>query len=162
MQAHAGRYKVDPKRIALIGGSAGGYLVSMAGARGKVKPRAVIAFYAVHDFAQRVRDAGKVNENQRAFFGLNDLQSAKWNEVSPVNLVRAGMPPYLLIHGTGDEQVPFAQSERMCAAMQKAGASCELFKVENAGHGVNGWEKNPDLLRYKPRLTEWLREALKP
>ncbi len=162
VQANAGRYKIDPKRMALIGGSAGGYLVSMAGARGKVKPRAVVAFYAVHDFAKRVRDAGKVNENQEGFFGLTDIRSPRWGEVSPVNLVHAGLPPYLLIHGTRDEQVPFAQSELMCAAIKKAGASCELFSVENGGHGVNGWEKDPDLLRYKPRLTEWLREALKP
>jgi len=162
VQANASRYKVDPQRIALIGGSAGGYLVSMAGARGKIKPRAVVAFYAVHDFAARVRDAGRVNENQQQFFGLTDPRSPQWSALSPVTLVHAGMPPYLLIHGASDQQVPPAQSEAMCAAMRKAGASCELFRVENAGHGVNGWEKNPELLRYKPRLTEWLREVLKP
>src|SRR6201997_2891003 len=52
VKANAAKYKVDPRRIALLGESAGGHLVSYVGARNRPESRvaAVISMYGVHDF----------------------------------------------------------------------------------------------------------------
>ena len=43
------------------------------------------------------------------------------HDASPINHVGPGMPPYLLIHGTKDEAVPYDQSPHMCDKMKEAG-----------------------------------------
>jgi acetyl esterase len=75
--------------------------------------------------------------------------------------VRRGMPPFLLIHGTADTLVPFEQSKTMCARIREAGASCELYPVAGAGHGIRWWESNPAMARpYKQEMVRWLKERL--
>ena len=59
------------------------------------------------------------------------------------------MPPYLLIHGDKDFNVPIEQSERMLEIMKKAGARCELIRVEGGGHGFGAWDKDPAMAGYR-------------
>ena len=82
-------------------------------------------------------------------------------QLSPINSIRASMPPFLFIHGTADLLVPFAQSSEMCNRMHQAGASCELYPVEGGGHGIQWWESSPKLATpYKRKIIEWLRQEL--
>jgi acetyl esterase len=82
-------------------------------------------------------------------------------QLSPINSIRSGMPPFLLIHGTADSMVPFSQSREMCDRMQHAGASCELYPVVGGGHGMRWWESSPKLaIAYKQKMIEWLRQEL--
>jgi dipeptidyl aminopeptidase/acylaminoacyl peptidase len=71
------------------------------------------------------------------------------------------MPPYLLIHGTKDAAVPYQLSVSMCDKMKRAGASCEVFTVQDAPHGVGPWEKNPAFQGYKKKMVEWLQATLR-
>ena len=48
----------------------------------------------------------------------------------------------------------------MCDKMKRAGASCEVFTVEDAPHGVGPWEKNPAFQGYKKKMVEWLQATL--
>jgi acetyl esterase/lipase len=165
VRAHAKQYKVDTKRLALVGESAGGHLVSLVGARygRKLGLAAVVPFYAPHDMEYRARSAKQVSDPVKSFFGvteLNEAAFARLREASPITYVRRDMPPYLLIHGTKDEQVPYEQSPRMCDKMNQAGARCELFPVEGAPHGIGPWEKNPAFQAYKQKLIEWLKQTL--
>jgi dipeptidyl aminopeptidase/acylaminoacyl peptidase len=81
--------------------------------------------------------------------------------LSPIEKVRPGMPPFLLIHGTADVLVPFAQSRAMCIKMQSAGASCDLFRVPGGVHGIRRWEGNPEIsMPYKKEMIRWLNEQL--
>jgi acetyl esterase len=152
VQANAQNFGVDPQRIALMGESAGGHLVSLVGARGKVRVKTVIAFYGVHDIPLVDQQRGQRSKNLTQFLG-----SAEPRDASSITFVNKDMPPYLLIHGTADKTVPFAQSTVMCDRMAAAGARCELFPVAGAGHGVEGWEKNPAWLAYKARIVAWLK-----
>ncbi len=166
VRAHAKEYKVDTKRLALVGESAGGHLVSYVGARygRKLGLAAVVPFYAPHDMEYRARVSKQVSDPVKSFFGVTELNEAgfgKLREASPITYVSRNMPPFLLIHGTKDEQVPYEQSPRMCEKMKQAGARCELFTVEGAPHGIGPWEKNPAFQAYKQKLVEWLKQTLK-
>jgi dipeptidyl aminopeptidase/acylaminoacyl peptidase len=82
-------------------------------------------------------------------------------QLSPVNNVRADMPPFLFIHGTADALVPFEQSTEMCTRMKAAGASCEVYPVKGAGHGIRWWESDSSLSTgYKRKMVEWLTAQL--
>lgn len=163
MKAHAAEFKADPGRIALIGESAGGYLVSLVGARAGADTRvaAVVPFYAPHDLESRVRESETKPTWVEALFGIKGLDDAAWvalRDASPITQVRAGMPPYLLIHGTRDDKVPFDQSLKFQEKMRAAGNACELIAVEGGAHGMGGWEKiDPG---YKDKLVAWLRATL--
>ena len=165
VRAHAREYKVDAKRIALMGESAGGHLVSFVGAQNKPTSRvaAVVSFYGPHDLEARAVQQGKLSDSVKAFLGLTELNDEtlrSLREASPITYVHKGMPPLLLIHGAKDLLVPYDQSVKMCDKMKQAGAACEVFTIEGAGHGVGGWEKNPAYQAYKDKMVEWLKKTL--
>jgi dipeptidyl aminopeptidase/acylaminoacyl peptidase len=79
---------------------------------------------------------------------------------SPITYIHADMPPFLFIQGTNDEQVPYEQSPRMCEAMKKAGARCDVITVEGGRHGMGNWDGDPAKAHWKPDMTEWLKKVL--
>lgn len=164
VRANAKEYKVDVGRIALIGESAGGHLVSWVGAEGKGDSAvaAVVPFYAPHDLVFQVERRGELGPSMTALLGLtelNDAARAKLRAASPSSRVHAGMPPYLLIHGDADAQVPYEQSPRFQKQMQAAGNRCDLIKVSGGAHGMGKWkEQGSD---YQEQLIAWLRNVLK-
>ncbi len=164
VKAHAKEYKVDVNRIALIGESAGGHLVSYVGTANHPEARvaAVVPFYAPHDLESRIRESGKVSKSMTAFLGVtevNDESLRRLHEASPFFQVKKGLPPFLLIHGTKDEQVPYEQSVRMQEKMKAAGNVCDFFTIEGGIHGMGGWEKiHPE---YKDQMIAWLKEVMK-
>jgi acetyl esterase len=166
VRKNAAKYKVDPARIALAGESAGGHLVSFAGAQPGPDSRvaAVVSFYGPHDFTFRAEEFKTVPPMIEAFTGVSDLDPEglkRLRQASPATFVSKAMPPYLLIHGTADATVPYAQSVEMCQSMEKAGASCELYTVEGAGHGVGSWENETRWQAYKAKMVEWLKARLR-
>ncbi len=77
------------------------------------------------------------------FFGVDgydEASFAKLKAISPLYAVHKGMPPFLEIHGTRDDQVPYEQSTLMCEAMHKVGARCDIITVEAGGHGMGSWK----------------------
>jgi acetyl esterase len=163
---HAAEYRVDPDKIALIGASAGGHLASMAALNpapgGAVA--AVVAFYSPSDLASLARTSTLIPESIRNAVKGNlsgDLVMAGLNAFSPIRHVSASAPPFLLIHGTDDDIVPIAQSERFCEALRTAGASCELYRVDGAGHGIGNWQSQR-LTDYQPHMIHWLKQTLAP
>jgi alpha-L-fucosidase 2 len=162
VKKNARRYKVDERRIVLIGESAGGHLVSFAGTRDKSGVNAVVSFYGIHDFISRAVKLSGVSDTTEAFLGVGRLTSntaALFRAASPITHVRKGMPPFLLIHGTQDKSVPYDQSVEMCQAIKQTGGRCDLVTLE-AGHGMDHWEPDPSLHWYKTRMIQWLREVL--
>jgi alpha-L-fucosidase 2 len=165
VKSHASQYHVDPKRLALIGESAGGHLVSQAGAspRPELRVAAVVSMYGVHDFVSAAVEWKPLPHEALDLFGIAAVDARTVSRLiagSPVMLVRPDMPPYLLLHGTKDEDVPYEQSVEMCAAMKAAGAHCELIPLEGAPHGMDHWEPHPEYLWYKKAITDWLRKTL--
>lgn len=169
VKAHAREYKVDVRRIALVGESAGGHLVGFVGARDgkKLGLAAVVPFYGPHDLAGIVQEAEKAGrpivpiQQLLGFEKVDDAALRLLREASPISHVTRGLPPFLLIHGSADQTVDYQQSVRMCERLRAAGDSCELYTVEGAPHGVGAWEKNPAFQGYKVKLVEWLKAVMK-
>ena len=178
LKANAGTYHVDTSKIALIGESAGGFLVNYAGTHEtpETRLRAVVDLYGPVDYgklAEERRDHPErfnmtsinrhaANGGSIHFFGSEQLDAAglaKLHAISPLFAVHKGMPPFLAIHGTKDDQVTFAQSIAMCDAMHQVGAICELITIEGGGHGMSGW-KAPEMQHWKPEMIAWLKKTL--
>lgn len=164
VRANARKYKVDPKRIAILGESAGGYLVSLAGARRKVPVAAVISFYGKSEYLTDLAKAEKPRGNLENWFHLADLESpealAIVRDASPIIQIERdpkSLPPYLLVHSKDDPQVPFEQSEKLCARMTELGASCELHAMDGMGHGMAKWAETPAEQEW---LVAWLKARL--
>ena len=163
VKAHAAEFKVDPARIALIGESAGGHLVSWAGVTGEGETRvaAVVPFYAPHDLVVQVKKRNSLGGlgGLIAMTDLGDAALAKLADISPMNRVKGGLPPFLQIHGDKDEQVPRSQSVNFEAKMKAAGNTCDTITIPGGAHGMGGWAKlNSD---YARQMIAWLRKTLR-
>lgn len=161
---HAQEYKVDPKRIALLGESAGAYLLDYAAivAPKNLRVAAVVSFYGPHDLAMLVKEKG-LGKGIMALTGVEELNAEgekQLRAVSPYYMVKKGLPPFLLLHGTADELVPYQQSPRFCQALKVKGVNCELYTVKDGLHGMGNWEKHPDQLEYKSVVIDWLKKKL--
>ena len=169
VKSHAKQYKVDPQRIALVGESAGGYLVSYIGAIDRPQDRvaAIVSFYGPHNVAGLVSGSGggPVPESVEKFWQVKELNAASaktLEEASPIFYVHKSMPPFLLIHGTKDAQVDYRQSPAMCERMKAVGAKCDLITVENGAHGMGSWAALPDGNAYQQQMMDWLNRTMAP
>ena len=179
VKSHAAEFHVDTSKIALIGESAGGFLVNYQGTHETpdTKVRAIVDFYGPVDYEKLALERQAHPErfnmtsiNRHAangggihFFGADALDDAgreKVRAAQPIHAVHRGMPPFLCIHGTKDDQVTFDQSPIMCDAMHKAGAACEVITIEGGGHGMSGW-RQPEMQHWKPEMIAWLKKTLR-
>ena len=179
VKAHAADFHVDRRKIVIIGESAGGFLVNYQGTHQTpdTAVAAVVDFYGPVDYgrlslARRDHPERFNMESQRKhdangggihYFGVDTLDEAGLKKLwaaSPISSVKKGMPPFLCIHGTKDDQVSYEQSTLMCDAMHKVGASCELITIESGGHGMNGW-RAPEMQHWKPEMIDWLKKTLR-
>jgi acetyl esterase len=173
VKANAAKYHVDPKRIALSGESAGGFLVAYAGVKAEPDTRvaAVVDFYGPNDLVlQTAKQRAQPDDPSKPaapglkeYLGFRSWQQPdileKLHVESPTTYIHKGMPPFLFIQGTADEQVPYEQSPKMCAAMKKSGVACEVITVEGGRHGMGNW-KDASMAHWKPEMIEWLRKTL--
>jgi acetyl esterase len=178
VRSHSAEYHLDPNKIVLIGESAGGLLVNYAGTHETkdTKVAAVVDFYGPVDYARLAQarldhpeqfnmtsiSRHAANGGGVHFFEveqLDDAGKAKLKTVAPLYAVHKGMPPFLAIHGTKDDQVLYNQSTLMCEAMHKVNATCDLITIEGGGHGMSGW-KAQEMQHWKPEMIAWLKKTL--
>lgn len=169
---HAADYGVDPNRIGVSGGSAGGHLSLMLATRGGPGPadaadavdRESSAVQAVAIFfpATDLLNLGTSVENPGnggppihfvAAFGPQSTNLDVWNvtgrEMSPIFHVHSNLPPTLIYHGDADTLVPLDQSQRYKSAAEKHGNTVKLVVHP---HGAHGWKSMMWDLR---RFADW-------
>ena len=130
-----------------MGDSAGGHLsltTGMMPANSEVdslcpgpplpKVAAIVDFYGITDVNELL-----AGPNQRSYavtwVGDSPDKAGLAKYVSPLEYVRAGLPPVMMIHGDADPTVPYQQSVRLKAALDKAGVPNELYTVPGGQHG---------------------------
>jgi acetyl esterase/lipase len=162
LRANSRKYHFDPGHIGVIGASAGGHLVALLGTAGGKKAfapiggneeqsdrvQAVCDYYGPTDFNtvmqqaaddKNVKNIFKFNTPGDPYSGLigvslgSDRQ--KGDAVSPMHYVSEDNPPILILHGTHDALVPYAQSTELVAAMKDKGVNVLLQTLPGSGHG---------------------------
>ena len=153
LRANAKTYHIDPARIGVTGGSAGGHLAQFLAVTADVKefegdggnPKessavtCVVNVYGPSDFTKSYGKSVDAAEVLPLFLGGN-LEKARARHVkaSPLYWVTPNAAPTLCVHGTDDKYVAVEQAEWLVDKLKAAGVEAELLKLDGAGHGFKG------------------------
>ncbi|MFI6866476.1 alpha/beta hydrolase fold domain-containing protein [Nocardia sp. NPDC050406] len=151
VKQHAGEYRVDPARIMVAGGSAGGNLaLTGAYSDSRVPPScavtdtavaAVAAFYPPTDLITGWRDPVLQPEIRQLIEDYTGGTPAQFPDryalASPITYVRPGLPPTLLMHGTRDHVVPYGQSVELAERLDAVGVARELLPIPYGEHAYD-------------------------
>lgn len=153
LRANASTYHIDPNKIGVTGGSAGGHLAQFLGVTANVPQfegtggnanqssavSCVVNVYGPSDFTKSYGKSVDAHEVLPLWFG-GDLETARQLHIqgSPLYWVTPNASPTLCIHGTKDQYVAHEQAVWLIDKLKASGVEAELFTLENAGHGFKG------------------------
>ena len=173
LRANATKYNVDPARIGVTGGSAGGHLVQFLGVTEGVKQfegtggnpdqssavTCVVNYYGPSDFLQSYGKSVDAHEVLPLWFGGNlETQRHKHILGSPLNWVTPLAAPTLIIHGTEDKYVAHEQGVWMADRLKASGVEVQLLTLPGAGHGFKG----DDAAKAEEAMLAFFAKHLKP
>jgi alpha-L-fucosidase 2 len=169
---HAKDWNADPNRIALVGGSAGGFMSNMVGLlnadgdpkaadpvdRVSARAQAVVSLYAQSSF-----EFVPLNADVHRF--LDPLIAAKGEkeairEASPITYVSKDDPPFLQIIGDQDEYIPVSETVNLQNALHEVGVRCDTIIIAGGKHGTGGWNSIPGVPDWEREMVEWLNARL--
>ncbi|KHS46548.1 alpha/beta hydrolase [Novosphingobium subterraneum] len=154
LRQNAAQYHIDPSRVGVFGGSAGGHLAALTGLActdGKIDAtldpastndgcvQATAAWYGIHDFATMPRITQKDSAEQR-LLGCKDSTCTPEGirAASPISYVDVKDAPVLLLHGVDDKVVPVGQSQQLEAALKAAGVPVSATYYPGIDHSFMG------------------------
>jgi acetyl esterase/lipase len=175
LRAHAKEYNLNPKRIGVWGGSAGGHLVALLGtsdksagfegnggwAKESSRVQAVVDMFGPSDLTVDFAGAGK--NIAETVFGVSSSKDELMKRASPVTYISKDDPPFLILHGDSDKLVPLSQSEKLNEGLKAAGVPSKLVVVKNAGHGFMpvGGAPQPDRIELTQMIADFFDKNLK-
>jgi acetyl esterase/lipase len=167
----AKRWGIDPNRLGVYGGSAGGHLSLMIGLasdngdpaakedfmKESDRVAAVVAYFPPVDLRQLARGlnpppSGTVLDRYPAL----NFEKEKAADYSPIVFVTADDPPTLLIHGDKDPLVNISNSQTIFDAFKKNNVKTDFITVPGAGHGFRG----EDAKRAMAATVNWFEQTL--
>lgn len=165
---NAKRWSANGNQIALVGGSAGGFLSNMVGLlnapgdptakdpvdREGARVQAVVTLFAQSSFA-----TVPLNKDVHALLDPLIRQKGEQEalrEASPITYVSKSAPPFLLIQGDKDEYIPFSEDTNLQTALRNVGVRCDLIRIPGGHHGTGGWNSLPNVPDWEREMVEWL------
>lgn len=152
LRANATKHDIDPARIGVTGGSAGGHLAQFLGVTAGVKDfegtdnpgfssavTCVVNVYGPSDFTKSYGKSVDAHVVLPLWLG-GDVETARAKHIqsSPLNWVTPNAAPTLILHGTEDKYVAYEQAIWMRDRLTACGVPVELITLEGAGHGFKG------------------------
>lgn len=151
---------VDAKKIAVMGGSYGGYLSMMAVTKAPEHWAAGVPIVPfVNWFTEIENEDPLLRQYDMATMGDPMKDKARLQERSPINFVDRIKAPLLLLAGGHDPRCPRTEAEQVASAVKKRGGVVELKVYENEGHGFARLENQIDALT---RVAEFLNKYVPP
>jgi alpha-L-fucosidase 2 len=172
LRYHAATWDADPNKMALVGGSAGGFLSNMAGLLGapgdpkaadpvdreSAKAQAVVTLFAQSSFATVPLNADVHALLDPLIKEKGEAEALK--EASPITYVTKNAPPFLLIQGDQDEYIPFTEDTNLQTALHEAGVKCEIIRIPGGHHGTGAWHTIPGVPDWERQMLGWLNATL--
>jgi dipeptidyl aminopeptidase/acylaminoacyl peptidase len=154
ISVHARDYSVDPARLGIYGGSAGGQLALMTGTMHEKSPvAAVVAFFPPTD----LRNIPAIAVNM---YPALDIDTTALAQASPITYVTEGDAPTLLIHGDLDFFVPMKMSENMYDTLVAHHVPARFVLVPGMMHGGMFGGKGKYFERTTEEMLNWFDEYL--
>ena len=178
LREQAAMLGIDPERLGMLGVSAGGHLVLMAGlvsdfslldpARPAGRPFEFKAIVNVEGPADFTVDPANYSSRQirliEGFLGYTideDADGTLRRAASPVTYVRSNGPPVLTIHGTADSTVPFAQAQSLEAALEAAGEPHVFIPITGMDHIPGALWLGPYVQGYREQMLAFLQDNMR-
>jgi len=167
VRAKAGEYGVDPKRVGIIGFSAGGHLASTAATHfdemveveimDDVDKQSARPDFAVLCYPVISMEVGTTHGGSRKNLLGENPDPKLVEHMSNDRAVTKETPPIFLFHTAEDAAVLPENSILFFAACRKAGVPCEMHVFEKGRHGVGLAQDDPELKEWPGLCERWLR-----
>lgn len=157
---NAKKFNINPNKIIVMGGSAGGHLALMAGLLqhnnqfdGEYKNiqtftiAAIIDKYGITDVWDWAYGKNITSKSATNWLGEKAKDSVFAKSVSPIYYVQKNSPPTFIVHGDADPTVPYQQSVALKKKFDEVGAICEFVTIPNGLHGKFIKEQNDELMK---------------
>lgn len=162
----ADRWNIDPKRIYLMGRSAGGQIAEMAALR-EVKRgnsiKGIISLYAPADLIWGVETSkrwhiidGKISIGTYLGKNLTDETREFYKSASPFFQVDSTAPKHLLIHGKGDELVSSYHTRSLATRLKELSRPVEVEELRWSTHGFDYFYRTPSAIFTRRRVIQFL------
>ncbi len=146
--------RLDGRRVALMGGSYGGYMV-LAGLA--FYPDLWVAGIDIVGIANLVTFLENTSPYRRKLreheYGSLERDKSFLKKVSPINSINSVSAPLMIIHGANDPRVPLNEAEQVYEALTKRGIECELHVYLDEGHGIAKLKNRLDIY---PKVSRFL------
>jgi dipeptidyl aminopeptidase/acylaminoacyl peptidase len=149
---------VDPRRIAVMGGSYGGFMVLAALTTQPDLWAAGVDIVGIANFLTFLENTGPWRRHLRiAEYGDPERDADFLREISPIHHVDRIRAPLMVIHGANDPRVPIGEAEQIVTGLRQRGQMVEYLRFEDEGHGLVRLENR--LVAY-PAIADFLDRAL--
>jgi acetyl esterase/lipase len=168
VRSQAQKLNIDPERIVICGGSAGGHLSSMIATTAGVREyegtgghekfashaNAAVFFNGEFDMWDLVERKSLIDAMKQFIGGSATEMPDKYDELSSIKHIDKDTPPTLLLHGTEDRCVSHEQSLAFCKRLKEAGVHAEVEIYEGKPHAW--FNKEPDRTETLIRMERFL------
>ncbi|HEX8775872.1 MAG TPA: S9 family peptidase [Pyrinomonadaceae bacterium] len=150
----------DPQRIAVMGGSYGGYMTLAAITLYPEIWSAAVSTVGIANFESFLQNTSGYRRKLREVeYGSLERDRDFLRTISPLSRVTRIRTPLMVIQGKNDPRVPYTEAEQIVKALRDRNAPVEYKLFDDEGHGIN---KLSNRLIVYPLMVDFLNRHMKP